>query len=87
MKDVSKWETLCYEGAEIASKRLNVNKTGAYSNSSFLGTSSTLGTPSTPIAPGSEIDQLKKRVGYSSQLEEKPPKEKLRRKWRIQFWR
>ena len=54
LKDVPKWETLCDEGVEVASKHLRVNKMGAYSDSSSPGTSSTPGTLSTPITPGSE---------------------------------
>jgi len=87
LKDVPKWETLCDEGVEVASKRLRVNEIGVYSDSPYPGTPSTSGTPSTLITPGMKIHQMKKGVGYFAQSVEKLRKRRLRRKYRIHIWR
>jgi len=36
LKDIPKWEILCNKFTEIASKHLNINETGAYSDNSTL---------------------------------------------------
>ena len=72
LNDVPKWETMCDEGIEFASKRLRVNDMGVYSNNSSPSTPSTPETPSTPITPGSEDAPNEEGMGYFAQLVKKP---------------
>ena len=69
LKDIPKWEALCAESAEIASKCLKINEIGTYSDNSIPGTLGTLGTPGTPsniLTLEAKIHQLKKGVIYST---------------------
>jgi len=80
LKDVPKWETLCNESAEVASKRLRVNEIGAYCDSSSPYTPSTPGIPSIPINPVSQGTPIEEGHGPLCPIRRKATKRKVKEK-------
>jgi len=80
LKGVPKWETLCDEGAKVASTHLKVNETGVYFDSSSYVTPTTPVTPSSPINSGSEDTPTKKEGGLLCPIGRKAAKRKAKEK-------
>jgi len=80
LKDIPKWETLCDESVQVASKRLRVNEMGAYFDSSFPGNPSTPNTPSTLMTPGSEDTPNEEGDGLLHPIGRKAAKRKAKEK-------